>query len=106
MSLTKWDDVPVKEEGGREVKAVSGQNGSVSMLTYVGPAIHDPHIHSNSEQFIQVIEGSVIVIMNDEEIVLDSSGIIIVPPKVEHSVKVETGKKARFISFFTPPFNS
>jgi quercetin dioxygenase-like cupin family protein len=89
---------------GITIRAIYGQNVSVSFLEFAAYSTIPPHAHPN-EQVGIVEEGALLYTIGDETKLCQAGSAFVIPPNVMHSATVVSDKPAKLIDVFTPPRN-
>ncbi|MDQ1422593.1 MAG: hypothetical protein QOD72_91 [Acidimicrobiaceae bacterium] len=89
----------------RVVVAGSATSGHAVVLTVdMPPGLHvDAHTHETEEQINIVLSGKVRFRVGDEETVLGSGGVLVMPRRIEHELWNDTDEFAQIIEIYTPP---
>lgn len=88
--------VLVKEDG-------SGTRGSISVAEFRGEAFRiPPHTHTEHDETIYVLEGTLGVMLGDKTVDLVAGGSFTIPVNVVHSVSNESGAQVRFLNVIAP----
>jgi quercetin dioxygenase-like cupin family protein len=78
---------------------VSGEKATLTRMTAKNGAEIPRHSHPN-EEYMMVTSGALRYQFDDSEMVVNAGDVLIVPPDVSHSIRVEGD--ASFFVFFTP----
>jgi len=105
MPFYELKDIPeIPLVSGITIKAVYGDNVSVSFLQFPAYATIPPHTHPN-EQIGIVTEGTLQYTINGDSRRCSAGSAFVIPPNAVHSARVVSDKPAKMIDVFTPSRN-
>lgn len=105
MPFYELKDIPETPlVNGITIKAVYGDEVSVSFLQFPPYATIPPHTHPN-EQIGIVTEGAVQYTINGEGRRCAAGSAFVVPPNAVHAAQVVSDAPAKMINIFTPSRN-
>jgi mannose-6-phosphate isomerase-like protein (cupin superfamily) len=61
-----------------------------------------PHVHHHHADAFYVIEGTLVLVLDGEELVLEAGGFALVPPDVVHSFRIAASGPARYLNIHAP----
>ncbi len=104
MPYYSWSQMPCRERlGNRTLRLLCSDRSTVLMVEHVGPAMHGPHVHEESEQICSLLEVEMELTLGDETRTVRPGDIVVVPAGVAHGTRVPAGVKAVALEFFSPP---
>jgi quercetin dioxygenase-like cupin family protein len=62
----------------------------------------DPHVHHHHADAFYVLEGTLLLVLDGEELVMDAGGFALVPPDVVHSFRIAASGPARYLNIHAP----
>ena len=87
----------------RLIGPAAGSNHVELILAEMGPrGIGEDHVHESRDQIIYLLEGSLKVISDGKEEILDSGDLGFIPEGVHHEVTC-ISQGARFLVLYAPP---
>lgn len=87
MQSHNWDDVPPHHPEGRVQRVVAAERITILRQTiFAGNAMSDRHSHPE-EQITLVLDGKARFTCGDDEVTLETGGVAVFPPGVEHSTE-------------------
>ncbi|HEY1776643.1 MAG TPA: cupin domain-containing protein [Solirubrobacteraceae bacterium] len=89
----------VREGVSRSV--FSGEGATLAFTTLEPGHTARPHSHSY-EQIVYVLEGELLFVVGDEEVVMGPGDMLVVPPGIEHWAETLGAVPAVDMSVFTP----
>jgi quercetin dioxygenase-like cupin family protein len=108
MPIYKPDEMEWKKDpesvAPAAMKAVVGELMKVGFVRYeqgIGPP---PHFHPNEEQFILMVDGTLRILLGDEERDLVKGDLVHIPRNVRHTVRATNGT-ATFFTCKSPAGN-
>jgi len=75
---------------------------SVGIVTFNPYAVEEKHVHSGNEQVVNVISGSGIQIIDDNEYPMSPGDIKYIPPHTRHQVINNSSEELKFMIVYTP----
>jgi quercetin dioxygenase-like cupin family protein len=97
-----WNDLKIKVlREGVSRKAFTGE-GATLAINYFQPG-HSTMPHSHKyEQIAMILEGEAEFYIGDEVVKLSEGGVVVIPPDVEHYLKLVGDKDVVNLDVFTP----
>ena len=82
--------------GPSESKSVAGELMKVGVVTYQEGEGPPPHFHPNEEQFMLVLQGSMRMVLGDEERIIEPGMLVHIPRNVRHGIRALGGPAVFF----------
>jgi quercetin dioxygenase-like cupin family protein len=102
MKVAKLEGLNTTEVRAGVQRGVFSGDGATLAFTTLDPG-HTARPHSHSyEQIVYVMEGELLFVVGDEEVVMRSGDMLVVPPGVEHWAQTLGDEPAVDLSVFTP----
>ena len=96
--------VPDPQEGEVLDAEVAVNDDVLVKVFALGPGAElSPHTHEGSTNVFHVLEGTVVVVRDEDEESVTAPGVVVHEPGAEHGARNETDERAVLTATFAPP---
>jgi quercetin dioxygenase-like cupin family protein len=87
---------------GLEIKVGRPELVMTETLLGAGQVGVQPHVHHHHADAFYVLDGTLLLALDGEELVMDAGGFALVPPDVVHSFRIAASGPARYLNIHSP----